>query len=165
MPAGEYFETVMRHHLWAVDKLLGAAALVPAPQLEAEGLSHGSILSTLRHVADVDQSWGRTAQGLPQASGAEDVNQCADLASLRNLWRAEDLRLLEFASGLSDADLERDVQPPWRRQPRKVWQILLHISNHRAEHGNQIGWQLTALGHSPGEMGFMGLIDSDSQGR
>ena len=162
---GEYFETLMRHHLWAVDKLLDATALVAAPQLEATGLSHGSILSTLRHVADVDQSWGRAAQGLPQASGAYDVNQCADLASLRERWRAEDLRLIEFTDGLSEADLDRNVQPPWRKQPRKVWQILLHISNHRAEHGNQIGWQLTALGHSPREMGFMGFIDAERLGR
>ncbi len=166
MPSA-YFETLMRHHAWAVQRLLDTAALVTHPPgVETDALSHGTLLATLRHVADVDQSWGRTAQGLVHAG--YDVNRMeeefVDLPSLREFWLAEDARLVDFASSLSPADLNRDMQPPWKKQPYKIWQILTHISNHRAEHGNQIGWQLTALGHPPGEMGFMGFVDLQRRG-
>lgn len=158
MPSA-YFETLMRHHAWAVQHLLDTAALVTSAELEMDALSHGTLLATLRHVADADQSWGRTAQGQVAYDVKRMEEEFVDLPSLRAFWLAEDARLVDFASSLSPADLDRDMQPPWKKQSYKIWQILCHIANHRAEHGNQIGWQLTALGHSPGEMGFMGFID------
>lgn len=156
-----HYETLMRHHAWAVQRLLDTAALLTPAELETDVLSHGTLLATLRHVADADQCWGRTARGLLDV--IYDVKrmeeELPDLPSLRAFWLAEDARLVDFACSLSPADLDRDVRPPWKKQPYKVWQILSHIANHRAEHGNQIGWQLTALGHSPGEMGLVGFLD------
>ncbi|MPZ98606.1 MAG: DUF664 domain-containing protein [Dehalococcoidia bacterium] len=163
MPSS-YAAMLMQHHAWAVERLLETAALLPPAQLETNVLSHGGLLSTLRHVADVDQSWGRALlAGLghdvePVAAEVMD-EQLAELASLRAFWLPEVARLVDVAGALSPADLDRDVQPSWKRQPYKAWQVLTHISNHRAEHGNQLGWQLTALGHSPGELGFMGFVD------
>lgn len=154
----------MRHHAWAVQRLLDTAALVAPNQLEADVLSHGSILATLRHVADVDQSWGRTAQGQTVYEVEQMEAECGDLPSLRAFWLAEVAGLVDFAHGLSPAGLDREVQPSWRPEPYAIWQILWHISNHRAEHGNQIGWQLTALGHTPGDMGFMGFVARQRQG-
>jgi uncharacterized damage-inducible protein DinB len=162
MPSA-HFETLMRHHAWAVQRLLDAASLVTPAQLEADVLSHGTVLATLRHVADVDQSWGRTAQGQPAHDVKRMEEEFVDLSSLRVFWLAEAARLVDFACSLSPLDLDRDVHPPWKKQPYKIWQILFHISNHRAEHGNQIGWHLTTLGHSPGDMGFMGFVDLQRQ--
>ena len=162
--SSSYFVTLMRHHAWAVQRLLDTAALVTPPQLEVDALGHGSLLATLRHVADVDQSWGRAAQGQPIYEVEQMEEQCPDLPALRAFWLAEAAQLAEFAGSLSSADLDRDIQPPWRKQPYKLWQILMHLTNHRAEHGNQIGWQLTALGHSPGELSFMGFIELERRG-
>ncbi len=158
-----YFETLMRHHAWAVQRLLDTAALVAPAQLETDVLGQGTVLTSLRHVADVDQSWGRTAQGR-LSYDARRMDEFVDLPSLRAFWLAEDVRLVDFACSLSPANLDLDVQPPWKKQPYAIWQILSHICNHRAEHGNQIGWQLTTLGHSPGEMGFMGFVDLQRRG-
>ena len=159
-----YFDTLMRHHAWAVERLLDTAALLSPAQLESNGLSHGSLLATLRHVADVDQSWGRAARGLPVLDLERMTEQLVDLPSLHAFWLAEVAALVDFASSLTRADLDRDVQPPWKRDAYTVWQILTHISDHRAEHGNQIGWRLTALGHSPGGMSFMGFVDMQRRG-
>lgn len=127
-------------------------------------LSHGSVLATLRHMADVDQSWGRRAQGVPEYEVEQMEEALIDLPSLRSFWLTQVARLIDFARYLSPADLEGDIQPPWKTQLYKIWQILTHISNHRAEHGNQIGWQLTALGHSPGDLGFMGFVELQHRG-
>lgn len=154
-----YVDLLMRHHAWAVERLLDTAALVAPDQLASEELSHGSLLATLRHVADVDQSWGRAAQGTPIIEVEQLDAELADLQSLRTFWLAEVVDLVAFAASLTHDDLERDVQPPWKRRPYQLWQVLLHIGNHRAEHGNQIGWWLTSLGHSPGDMGFMAFVD------
>jgi len=148
MPSA-HFETLMRHHAWAVQRLLDAASLVTPAQLEADVISHGTVLATLRHVADVDQSWGRTAQGQPAHDVKRMEEEFVDLSSLRVFWLAEAARLVDFACSLSPLDLDRDVHPL--------------ISDHRAEHGNQIGWHLTTLGHSPGDMGFMGFVDLQRQ--
>jgi uncharacterized damage-inducible protein DinB len=111
VPSG-YFETLMRHHAWAAGRLLDAAMLVPPAQLGAELLSHGSLVATLRHVADVDQSWGRAARGEPGLAVEEGEQRFPDLASLRAFWFAETAALVEFARGLSADDLDREVQPP-----------------------------------------------------
>lgn len=157
--SAEHVSQLMRHHRWAVGRLLDTAALVPAEDLERPGLSHESIFATLRHIADVDQSWGRRARGEQDLSVEEMTALAPELAALRDFWLPEADDLVRFARGLTDADLEREVQPPWKRQPYRVWQILTHIATHRGEHGNQVGWQLTALGQSPGEMGFLGFVD------
>ena len=154
-----YFDVLLRHHAWAMRRLLDTAALVTTTGLEAESLSHGSLLATLRHVADVDQSWGRVVLGEEPLDLAVLEKELIDLPSLRAFWLPEAARLQEFVRALPAADFDRDVQPPWKHQPYKIWQIVTHITTHRGEHGNQIGWRLTSLGHSPGELGFMGFVD------
>lgn len=159
-----YFEALLHHHSWAVKRLLDKAALATSAELGADTLGQGSILASLQHLADADQSWGRVAQGIQILDLEEMTSKCVDLSSLRAFWLPGSNRLIDFIKSLAPDDFEREVQPPWRRQPSKIWQILLHITNHRAEHGNQIGWQLTELGHSPGEMGFMEFVDFQHSG-
>lgn len=159
-----YFEALLHHHSWAVKHLLDTAALVTSVELGADSLGQGSILASLQHLADADQSWGRVAQGIQILDPEEMTSQCVDLPSLRAFWLPESTRLIDFVMSFAPDDFEREVQPPWRRQPNKIWQVLLHITNHPAEHGNQIGWQLTELGHSPGEMGFIEFVDHQRSG-
>jgi uncharacterized damage-inducible protein DinB len=112
-----YFDTLLRHHAWTVKRLLETAALVTAPELETETLSHGSLLATLRHVADVDQSWGRVVLGETPLDITQIEEQLDDLPSLRAFWLAEASRLAEFVRALPAAGLERDVQPPMEAAP------------------------------------------------
>ncbi len=159
-----HYELLMRHHAWAAERLLDTAAPLPPARLEAPSSSHGTLLGTLCHVADVDQSWGRVARGLVPEEQSAIEQRLDSLASLRSYWLAEVASLVDFASGLSSEDLEREVRPPWKSHTYRVWQVLVHIATHRGEHGNQVGWQLTALGASPGELGFMGWVDLQRRG-
>jgi uncharacterized damage-inducible protein DinB len=155
----DHYEQLMRHHAWAVQRLLDTAALLSPDQLETPSASHGTLLATLRHVADVDQSWGRVARGAEPDDIADIEERLDSLEALRAYWLTETAALVEFASTLTASDLEREIRPPWKRHPYLLWQVLTHLTNHRAEHGNEIGWRLTALGHSPGELAFMGWVD------
>jgi uncharacterized damage-inducible protein DinB len=156
-----HFELLMRHHAWLAERLLDTAALLSPDELDEPSPSHGTLLTTLRHIADVDQSWGRTARGEQVLSPQELEAATPDLAALRAFWLAEAAGLVEFAVGQADADLERPVRPAWKRVDYSAAQILQHISNHAAEHGNEVGWRLSELGHSPGELAFMGFVDLD----
>lgn len=130
--AVEYFESLVRHYLWAVERLLDTAARLSARELATAAPDHGTIWETLIHLADVDQSWGRTARG-ERALDASAVH-------------------------LDEPGLRREVTPEWKAQTFPVWQIVGHIANHRAEHGSQLAALLTALGHSPGELGWLGWV-------
>ena len=38
--------------------------------------------------------------------------------------------------------------------------VIVHVVNHGAAHRDAIGWALTRLGHSPGELDFLDYVDS-----
>lgn len=155
---------LMRHHAWAVRRLLDTAAAATNEQLSADSEGRGSIFATLRHIADVDQSWGRVARGELDLSLDQVVELCPDLSALRAFWLDEVAHLVRFAGSLTPEVLEREVQPPWNALTVRVWQVLWHITDHRAEHGGEVGWRLTALGHSPGELGFMYFVVREQRG-
>ena len=150
------FESLVRYHDWASRRLLDTAALLTPTQLETGALSQGTLLATLRHVADVSQSWLCSAAGEPDLT-EQQMEQFAGLASLRAFWLAEDERLLAFVRSVTDLNIE--VTPSSKKRPYKICQVLFHIVNHRMDHGNEIGWYMTRLGHSPGEMGFVHYLD------
>jgi len=150
-------ETVARYHAWMGRQLLDAAGWVQEERLTSSARSHGSVLETLRHIADVAQSWRNTAEGSPELT-VQEMEHFADLPSLRAFWQQEDERLLKWVRSLDPTDVERDVAGP-RKRTVPIWQVVFHIVNHRVEHGNEIGWALTELGQSPGDLGFMHYLD------
>jgi uncharacterized damage-inducible protein DinB len=156
-------DTLVRYHAWAGQKLLDTASLLPADQLASGSLSQGSLFQALVHVVDVNQSWRSAAEGIPGLM-PEEVAESQDLSALRAFWSEEDARLVSFVRSLSEADLEREVVPEWKTRPFKIWQIVLHLVTHAAEHTNEIGWALTKLGHSPGELAFMRFVDLHRSG-
>jgi uncharacterized damage-inducible protein DinB len=159
-----YLELMVAYHAWAGQRLLEQAARLAAADLASESPSHGSVFRTLRHMLDVSWSWRRAAEGLPDGGLLWEVEPLEDLSAVRAYWAAEDERLLAFVRSLTADDLERDVTPPWKQRPFTIWQVVLHIVFHGADHANEVGWQLTRLGQSPGELGFMRYIDSHRPG-
>ncbi len=152
--------SLVQYHNWANELLIDAAGAVAPSQLTTGTLSKGSCFETIRHVLDVSWSWRLAAQGIPAKEEIWKVEPLEDLPAVRKYTEAEGGRLLGFVGSLSPADLEREMRPSWRKRSYKVRHIILHIVNHGTEHRNEIGWYLTKLGHSPGEMGFMKFVDS-----
>ena len=59
------FDTLIRHHTWAYERLLDTAALVRPERLATGSLSQGTLFTTMRYVADVSQSWGEPPEASP----------------------------------------------------------------------------------------------------
>src|SRR5260370_26545264 len=77
---------------WANGLTVDAASQLSDEQLRHDThISHGSILGTLLHIAGDEWIWlerwhGRSPQG-PDAWSAWRVENCPDLATLRQRWR------------------------------------------------------------------------------
>jgi hypothetical protein len=54
----------VRHHAWANDRILTTAAELSDDEFRRDGvLDHGSAFQTIRHLVDVDWSWGEFCIG------------------------------------------------------------------------------------------------------
>jgi uncharacterized damage-inducible protein DinB len=157
--------TQVAYNNWANRQILKTAALIPPGQLfatrEALGipaqLSNPSAFDTLRHVVDVEWSWRLACQGLPATKLLWEVEPepLDDLQSVAAYWQAEGERLLAYVTALSADDLEREVTPSWNNRTCKIKEIIIHIVHHGTFHQTELGWYFTALGHSPGDLGFL----------
>ena len=159
--ADDYLRTLVAYHAWTGNRLLAAAERLSSDELNGGSLSHGSVFDTLLHILDVSYSWRLVAEGVNDSRWVWEVEPLEDLPSLRRFSEAEDERLLTFVDSLQPGDGDRIREKAnWPGHPFRTWQIVAHIVNHQVEHGNEVGWRLTALGHSPGGLGFAGYLDA-----
>ena len=74
---------------------------------------------------------------------------------LLEAWLAEWALLDDYLAGLSDADLDRDLDGT------PLWQTMAHLVNHGTQHRSEAAALLTTFGLSPGDLD---LIDFAEQG-
>ena len=146
----------VRNSAWADRNLLDGCAALTSEELERDfRISHGSILSTLRHTYDGERVWllclTTTADlgtwRLPQGPAPE-----LSLDTLRlewpNLWRDYD----GWLSEVSDAKLEIELMlqlPGGVEQRFPRWKILRHVLEHSTLHRGQVVGMIRMLGHTP----------------
>jgi len=85
----------------------------------------------------------------------------ADLATINGHWEAHDRELLSFVAGLDDARLARTVHyvnTQGKSFAFPLWELLYHQVNHGTQHRSELALWLSALGHSPGEIGFQAYL-------
>ena len=87
------------------------------------------------------------------------VEDFPTLQSIRTRWQEEEEQLQRFLTTLRDEDLNRELRyarlvTPDRVFTQPLWKTMLHLINHQTQHRSEIAMQLTALNHSPGELGL-----------
>ncbi len=149
-------KTMFDYSLWARDRLLGAVRTLEATQQkegEYKGV-YGSIHDTLAHLAVSEWLWIRRCLGespmtLPKG---EDF---ADLDALIAWWDEAHSQALGYIASLYttppgfETRLNDEITytaPDGKTRTRKVWHMLLQVTNHQTEHRAQIGTMLGALG-------------------
>jgi uncharacterized damage-inducible protein DinB len=140
------------YNAWGNARSLDACAAL-APRQLAQDLhsSFPTVRDTLAHIAGAEWIWnerwhGRSPAGFP--SWAKE----ADLADLRSRFAELDAELVEFASSLSAADLERTLEystSTGKRFAHPLWQSVQHLANHGTYHRGQITTMLRQLGAKP----------------
>ena len=89
---------------------------------------------------------GRSPSALPRLDEFQDVN------SLRELWAEHEERLLDFVSGVTQSDLDREMEYKTLRfgiYRNPLWQSMLHLVNHGTYHRGQVTTLLRQLGAEP----------------
>jgi uncharacterized damage-inducible protein DinB len=157
----DHLRVLVDFHAWQGELLLDAAERVTPENIRGTSLNNGTLFEMLWHILDVSWSWRCATEGLPGDEPSWEGQPIEDLATLRAAWRAEDDRLRSLVASWSTEDLEGTVTPSWRPgQPFKRWQVVMHIVTHQSDTANEVGWALTRLGQSPGEIGFMQYVNT-----
>src|SRR5438094_9451976 len=98
------------YNAWANHRSLDAASKLTAEQfVQPMGSSFSSVRDTLAHIYGAEWIWlerfqGRSPSALPNAT------QFHDAASLREQWLQHDEWLLAFVRGLTQSDLDREIE-------------------------------------------------------
>ncbi len=128
-----------------------AAALTPEQFTKPLGSSFSSVRDTLAHLYGAEWIWLERFQGRSPAS-LPDARQFASLASLRERWLEHETRLLGFARGLTQADLDRMMEYKTLKfgvYRNSLCQSMQHLVNHGTYHRGQVTTLLRQLGARP----------------
>ena len=149
---------------WANKRLWQVVAGLNADQLDNDihnGI--GSIQTTLLHMVNAVWTWRTRWQG-GMPSTVLQREDFPTLQSIQTRWQEEEEQLQRFLTTLSDEDLYREVRyrrpaAPAEEFAPPLWKTMLHLVNHQTQHRSEIAMQLTALGHSPGELGMSNFFN------
>jgi uncharacterized damage-inducible protein DinB len=140
------------YNAWANRRVLSASEKLTTEQLVTSlHSSFTSVRDTLAHIYGAEWIWlerfqGRSPGALPSAE------EFRDIAGLRDKWLEHEQRLLTFVRGLSQADLDREMEYKTLRfgvYRNPLWQSMQHVVNHGTYHRGQVTTLLRQLGAQP----------------
>ena len=138
------------YNAWANRRVLAAAEkLTPAQFTQTIPSSFSSVRDTLAHIYAAETIWLERFQGgAPAAFPATD--QFSSVAILRDKWLELEQRVLTFARGVTQSDLDRTMEHKAITAGgvfrNKLWESMLHFVNHGTYHRGQVTTMLRQLG-------------------
>ncbi len=168
-----HFDTFARYNEWANRRLYAAAAELSDIQYRSDrGAFFRSMHGTLNHLLATDRIWMQRITGTGDAPDRLDAILFEDLPGLRRAREAEDRRIVDHVTALSEADLlgviryRRVTTPDLFEQ--KLAPALAHLFNHQTHHRGQAHAILTGLvGRAPelDLLMFQRLVEAGSDAR
>ena len=149
----EYCVIMARYNLWQNNQLHVFLNVMDVDELSQDrGAFFGSILGTLNHLIWGDQIWMSRFDGGdgPAVGIPESIGMHATLDEWRKARTGMDARILHWAGGVNDEDLQRDMT--WFsgamgcEVTRNAGLLATHFFNHQTHHRGQIHAMLTASG-------------------
>jgi uncharacterized damage-inducible protein DinB len=140
------------YNAWANNRALEAAAQLPDEQFTKPlGSSFSSVRDTLVHICGAEWIWlerflGNSPSSIPNNSSIQTV------AALREHWNPQAEKLLAFAHGVTQADLDRVFEYKTLNfgiYKNPLWQSLQHLANHGTYHRGQVATMIRQLGAKP----------------
>src|SRR5216684_9425047 len=140
------------YNAWANRRVLAAAEPLTAEQfLRQTGSSFSSLRDTLAHIYAAEWVWLERFQGRSPAA-LPDAAKFPDVISLRGRWLEHEARLLAFVRGLTQSDLDREMEYKTLKfgtYCNPLWQSMQHLVNHGTYHRGQVTTLLRQLGAKP----------------
>lgn len=150
-----HFDSLARYNEWANRRLYAAAADLSDAQYRTDrGAFFKSMHGTLNHLLVTDRIWMRRITGEGDAPDRLDAILFDDLSQLRIAREAEDARIVDHVTGLTEAQLAgviryRRVSTPDLYE-QQLAPALAHLFNHQTHHRGQAHAILTGLvGRAP----------------
>ena len=154
--ATRYFEVMARNNAWANERLLTACAqLSDADFIAPRTGFFPSIMATLNHILVVDWFYVDALEGGTLGPDAwRDETPCQTAQRLRMAQQAVDRRLIDYCTGLKDAQLGDlvEMHRGTRIQTDRVDRVLLHLFQHQVHHRGQAHGMLSATGIHPPQL-------------
>jgi uncharacterized damage-inducible protein DinB len=146
------------YNAWANRRALSGAEKLSVEEFTRPmGSSFSSVRDTLAHICGAEWIWLERFQGR-SPSALPDNLRFNDVESLRNHWVQQEVRLLDFARGISQADLDGEFEYKTLRfgiYRNPLWQSMMHLVNHGTYHRGQVTTLLRQLGAQPMLMDLM----------
>jgi uncharacterized damage-inducible protein DinB len=152
--------TLYDYNYWATGRLLLATRLsgeISYATSHTE-LYYGSLQGTLTHILSAEWIWRQRCQ---EGTSPKYLLRPGDFPTLDDLearFKDEQLKMLGYLRGLTDADLARLVSyQSTKGQPYQntLWHLLVHVVNHGTQHRSEVAMVLTQLGYSPGDLDML----------
>jgi uncharacterized damage-inducible protein DinB len=146
------------------DTVLRASAEVEDSAFtDTETVTNRDLRATLVHELDVQWSWRERLRGADweewgESAELRDVDY-PSVAAVAEHWDRDELEMRAWLAGLTDADLDA---PPVRDEDRgqPLWVFVMHLVSHAIQQFSEAAVLLTRAGHSPGDIGFLGYVQS-----
>src|SRR5262245_26375658 len=148
---------------WATRRVLAAAAALPPAQFTASAhVTTRSLRATLVHALDVEWNRRLRLQGQPTAPAGPDrelrEEDFPTATVLADRWRQDEREMRAWLDGLSDEQLAST--PGVVEAGKPLWQYVLHVIAHGFQQRADAATLLSRHGRSPGELDFLGYVNS-----
>jgi uncharacterized damage-inducible protein DinB len=148
----EEMRQLFEYNAWANRRCLSSAEKLTQDQfLKPMGSSFSSVRDTLGHMYGVERVWLERFRGASPSS-IPSADHFDSLSSLRDSWLQFEPELLGFVRGLSQADLDREMEYKTLKfglYRNPLWQSMLHLINHGTYHRGQVTTLLRQHGVQP----------------
>src|SRR3954465_13531172 len=154
---------------WANDLAMDAANNLTDEQLQRDfGISHGSVLGTLVHMAGAEWIWLERWHGRsPEKALAWSMwtpESCSDLATLNDRWSEVIDRRTQFISQLDEDKLRADLSfKLLSGDPSSMRLVdqMRHVANHATMHRGQVVGMIRQMGIDPPSTDLLFYLRSD----
>jgi uncharacterized damage-inducible protein DinB len=152
----------VNHNYWARDRQLQACASLTAEQfVRPVGSSFPSVRDTLAHMLAAEWLWLERWRGKSPKS-LLPAGDFPDLESVVRRWKAVELEMREYTSGLNEEALACPLTYMNFRGEEwtySLWEMMVHMMNHQSYHRGQVATQLRILGIEPPQIDFLLWLD------
>ena len=147
---------LLRHHIWATDRLLLACAELSEAELKAErGGPFGSLFATLVHMMGAEVIWLSRWRG-EEGAGFPSAEATGSLKNLREQWGSVQADIKNF---LEVSDVNQQMR--FRGYAHTLHELVLHVVDHSAFHRGQAVLMLRDANRTPPQTNLIHFLRAE----